>query len=115
MLTLAHGSALIALRKHMDDGTWLLLWIIIGAIVGGAIGSRRNQAFASAVLAALLGPIGWIVVLCSDNRPKCPEREEPINEGAARCPNCGYSIRRNIQELVEAGAFKESETRHEKG
>ena len=74
----------------MDDGSAIFIWLIIGAVVGGLIGATRNNVGSGIVWGALLGPIGWIIVLCLDNRPKCPECKEPVNEGATRCPHCGF-------------------------
>lgn len=86
----------------------LFFWIIIGGVVGGLIGSTRNNVGSGILWGALLGPIGWIIVLCLDNRPQCPECKGPVNEGASRCPHCGYSPRPKIAELVSSGAFVES-------
>lgn len=76
----------------MDDGPGLIiLWVIVGTIVGGLIGSTRNNTGAGLLLGALLGPLGWIIVLFADNRPTCPDCKERVNEGARRCPHCGYN------------------------
>ena len=44
------------------------------------------------VWGALLGPIGWILVLFLDQRAKCPECRESLAEGAKRCQHCGFEF-----------------------
>jgi DNA-directed RNA polymerase subunit RPC12/RpoP len=73
-----------------DSGALIFFWLIIGAVVGGLIGATRNNVGSGVVWGALLGPIGWIIVLCLDNRPRCWQCKEPVNPGARRCPHCGY-------------------------
>lgn len=63
--------------------------MIVGAAVGAAIGSTRNNVGGGLFLGGLLGPIGWILVLFLDNRPKCPACKAPLNVGAIRCFHCG--------------------------
>ncbi len=75
----------------MDDGgLFISFWLIVGAVVGGLIGATRNNAGSGVLWGALLGPIGWIIVLFLDNRRKCLECKAPLNEGATRCSHCGF-------------------------
>jgi hypothetical protein len=78
----------------MDDGTVLRLIFgaIVSAIIGGLIGATRNNAGSGIVWGALLGPIGWILVLFLDQRAKCPECRGPVPEGAHRCLHCGFEL-----------------------
>jgi DNA-directed RNA polymerase subunit RPC12/RpoP len=86
--------------KTMDESSVICLWLIVGAVVGGVIGSTRNNGGAGFCLGALFGPIGWIIVFCLDNRPKCSECKEPINEGATRCPHCGFDSSAVISKVL---------------
>ena len=80
----------------MDDGSdfglIFIFWLIIGIIVGGVIGSTRNNVGTGLVLGGLLGPIGWIIVLFLDERPKCPECRGSLPDNAKRCQHCGVEI-----------------------
>jgi hypothetical protein len=68
------------------DGPGFLIWILVCGGVGFLIGRSRDQAASGIIWGAILGPIGWIVVLClPDNRPKCPECKGMIPFGAKRC------------------------------
>jgi|SRR5581483_4161378 len=72
----------------MDNPTPLFFWLIIGGVVGGLIGASRNNAGGGLILGALLGPIGWIIVLFIDNRSHCQECLVVIPEGGSLCGQC---------------------------
>jgi hypothetical protein len=80
----------------MDDadlfGSLFVFWIVVGAVVGGIIGASRNNAGSGVVWGALLGPVGWILVLFLDERAKCPACHGPLADGALRCQNCGFDL-----------------------
>jgi len=67
----------------------IFFWMIICAVIGGLIGSTRNNVASGVIWGALLGPIGWLLVLFLDNRAKCPECRGPLPEDAKRCQHCG--------------------------
>ena len=72
---------------------YLLFWILIGAGIGYAIGKSKGRPMAGAVWGALLGVIGWIVILIGpDYGRKCPECRGRIPDDARRCLHCGYQI-----------------------
>jgi hypothetical protein len=75
----------------MDDA-YIFFWVIVGAAVGGVIGASRNNAVSGVVWGALLGPIGWILVLFMDARAKCPECRGSLPDGALRCQHCGFDL-----------------------
>ena len=56
--------------------------------VGAAIGSRKNAAGPAFALGMFLGPIGWLLALLLDGRPKCPQCRERLELGAAVCWRC---------------------------
>lgn len=77
----------------MDDpASFIIFWIFIGAVVGGLIGASRNNVGSGVVWGALLGPIGWILVLFLDERAKCPECKSPVPDDARRCGHCGFDL-----------------------
>ncbi len=76
----------------MDDGAYIFFWLLVGAAVGGVIGGTRNNVGSGIVWGALLGPIGWILVLFMDERAKCPECQGRLADGAHRCQHCGVEI-----------------------
>jgi hypothetical protein len=81
----------------MDDGAFIFFWLLVGAAVGGVIGASRNNAVSGVVWGALLGPIGWILVLFMDARAKCPECQGRLADGAHRCQNCGIELAKAIK------------------
>ena len=77
----------------MEDYSGLLcLGVVVGAVVGGIIGASRNNAESGVVWGGLLGPIGWLIILFLDKRPKCPECRGVLPEGARRCQHCGHDF-----------------------
>ncbi|HEV2694520.1 MAG TPA: zinc ribbon domain-containing protein [Verrucomicrobiae bacterium] len=71
------------------DPLVLIFWVIICAAIGALIGASRNNVGSGIIWGALLGPIGWLLVLFLDNRAKCPECKGPLPAGAKRCQHCG--------------------------
>jgi predicted RNA-binding Zn-ribbon protein involved in translation (DUF1610 family) len=74
----------------MDGGLFIVFWLLVGAAVGGLIGASRNNVGSGILWGAMFVPIGWIIVLFLDNRPKCLECRAPLNQGATRCSHCGF-------------------------
>jgi hypothetical protein len=69
-------------------------WIAC-VLVGALIGKYRGRTDSGVILAALLGPIGWLAVaLMDDKRPKCIECGGVVVEGARKCLHCGSAIER---------------------
>ena len=76
----------------------ILAWIIIGGLVGALAGRARGQTAGGAFIGALLGPIGWLLTLCSrDVRLKCIECGGVLVEGARRCQHCGSVVDKQFQ------------------
>jgi hypothetical protein len=74
----------------VDGGVLIFFWLVVSAGVGGLIGASRNNVGSGVVWGALLGPLGWIIVLFLDMRAKCPACRGPLAEGALRCQHCGF-------------------------
>jgi ribosomal protein L40E len=89
----------------MDDSILLLIffWAIIGGVIGGFIGTARNNPGSGFVWGALLGPVGWILVLFLDERPICPECQSPIPGAARRCRHCGYELNKSHSPASQQG------------
>ena len=68
----------------------LLSWLIAGPLIGLGLGIRRGQPIGGCFLGLLLGPLGWLLVLVSEDsrRTPCPACREPIMKDAEVCPFC---------------------------
>jgi len=74
--------------------TMLIIWIIVGVGIGAAIGETKHRAGEGAILGALLGPIGWLIIALGKNMgPKCPACKGDIIKGAIKCKNCGSDLK----------------------
>ena len=73
---------------------WLggaIAWLFIGALVGHLIGEARDTG-GGAVFGAILGPLGWLLIFCMDERPRCPECRGKVFHKATRCCHCGAQL-----------------------
>lgn len=68
----------------------LFLGCLVCAIIGAVIGSSRDNTGSGFVWGGLLGPIGWLLVLFLDQRPKCSQCYGRMNPRARCCPHCNY-------------------------
>jgi len=104
------------LSKFTSSGERLMEWVIgwiIGTLIGALIGQSKGRAIYGAFWAALLGPIGWLIVALGANvKPKCNECGGVVMLGARRCKNCGSLIDRLIElrcaHCKERGYVRES-------
>src|SRR5215469_8592168 len=69
----------------------LLIGLPIAALVGWLIGKPKGLADEGALLGALLGPLGWLIVagLKSKGMRKCRFCAEEIRKEATVCRYCG--------------------------
>lgn len=70
-----------------------VIWILVGGLVGYLCGRSRGRETFGTILGIVLGPIGWLVMLClKDGRPRCAECGGVIVAGARKCQHCGSGI-----------------------
>jgi hypothetical protein len=70
-----------------------VLWAVVMGGIGAAIGARKARTGFGFVLGALVGPIGWLIVLIMpSNQPKCPACKGDVIKGATKCKNCGSDL-----------------------
>ncbi|TBR38896.1 MULTISPECIES: hypothetical protein [Dyella] len=52
----------------------MTIWSVVFLVVGAGLGWLRGRTLEGVIWAAILGPIGWVVILL---RPRPPKRPEP--------------------------------------
>ena len=70
----------------------ILLGVLTSAAIGAALCIWReyDEPTGGAVMCALLGPVGWLIILCSrDDRPVCDECGDRMVRNSKRCRHCG--------------------------
>lgn len=91
----------------------ILIWVIVGGLVGLLAGRARGRESEGVKIGAVLGPIGWLIMLCShDKRLRCIECGGVVVEGARKCLHCGSVIERKFDircpACGERGQMRES-------
>lgn len=78
---------------------WLFVWAPLALLIGGLIGVARGRVGTGMLLSLCLGPLGWLIVFClDDRRPRCPHCAEVVQAGAALCPHCGRTLVKSASE-----------------
>ncbi|MBK7011939.1 MAG: hypothetical protein IPH43_04135 [Xanthomonadales bacterium] len=93
------------LRMFLDPALWA--WataFTVVSIAGGAlIGRWKGRMMAGIVWAAVLGPIGWIVIgLSRSRRVACVECAMPNQPDASVCRHCGANLRQSLQRTARS-------------
>jgi predicted RNA-binding Zn-ribbon protein involved in translation (DUF1610 family) len=71
----------------------ILIWIFVGGLVGYLAGQARGRVLDGVTLGVLLGPVGWLIMLCSrDVRLRCIDCGGLVVDGARKCQHCGGVI-----------------------
>lgn len=89
----------------IDFGGVLALWFLAGAVCAGCaatIGEARNAGGASAAAGFFLGPLGILIALGFDFRPKCPYCFTRLNGPAEICPGCQNALEWRENEPVKS-------------
>ena len=78
---------------NITDIVAIILGGVFAGLIGALCGRARGCPVAGFWWGFFLNAIGWLIVLLgADLRPKCPECRGVIEEGAARCKNCGVEF-----------------------
>jgi ribosomal protein L40E len=89
----------------LDPVLWgWMLGITAVSILGGAlIGWIKGRMLAGIVWAAVLGPIGWIIVALSASRlPVCPECGKGNPANAKACRHCGVNLKQSAERTARS-------------
>ncbi|MBS0555946.1 MAG: hypothetical protein JSR27_00875 [Proteobacteria bacterium] len=74
---------------------WAIVFTVVCIAVGAIIGKHKNAVARDVLLAAMLGPIGWIISLLLPARKpaaKCPSCAKPVDAGDRHCRHCGAAL-----------------------
>lgn len=98
------GLRILALRVLHQVDWWFLLWLTLAsAVVGLLLGRVKGTPLKGLILGALLGPIGWAILLFSKGRlPECPSCGRGNVPGAKRCRHCGADFARIAQQTARS-------------
>ncbi len=93
------------LAMLLDPALWAwMLGVTAVCILGGAIiGWIKGRVMAGIIWAAVLGPIGWIIVALSRSRlPVCPECGKGNPASARACRHCGVNLRQAAERTARS-------------
>lgn len=82
-------------KGAMDDmQIYLIGGTLLAAMIGLLIGVGKGRGLMGFCLGLLLGPIGWVIVLCLSNvSRKCPHCGGGMPAGNfTRCRHCGQNL-----------------------
>jgi hypothetical protein len=93
------------LRVLLDPTLWAwMIGLTLVSVAGGAwIGWIKGRVVAGVVWAALLGPIGWIVVALGKSKlPPCPECGKGNQAAAKTCRHCGVDLQKAVRRTARS-------------
>jgi len=61
---------------------------IVSGMIGMSIAARKEAEFVGFLLGFFFGPIGWLLAILVDGRPKCHMCQEHISSKASICSHC---------------------------
>jgi hypothetical protein len=81
---------------------YVICWLLT-AVVGAIIGNIKGRPSAGAFWGLLLGPLGWILMVCvPDQRPRCPECLGTVLTGAHKCKHCGSTLEESAEVRINS-------------
>lgn len=82
---------------------WMTAFTVISIAGGALIGRLKGRMTAGIIWAAVLGPIGWIVIALGPSRLlACPECAKPNQPDAIVCRQCGANLKRAMQRTARS-------------
>ena len=82
---------------------WMTAFTVVSIAGGALIGRVKGRMTAGIIWAAVLGPIGWIIVgLGRSNLQACPECAKPNQPDAIVCRQCGANLKRSMQRTARS-------------
>lgn len=82
---------------------WMTAFSVISIAGGALIGRLKGRMTAGIIWAAVLGPIGWIIVALGPSKLQacieCAKRNQP---DAIVCRQCGANLRRSMQRTARS-------------
>ena len=82
---------------------WMTAFTVVSIVGGALIGRLKGRMTAGIVWAAVLGPIGWIVIALGRSRLQaCPECAKPNQPDALACRQCGANLKQAMQRTARS-------------
>lgn len=82
---------------------WMTAFTVISIAGGALIGRLKGRMMAGIIWAAVLGPIGWIIVAVGRSKLlACPECAKPNQPDAIVCRQCGANLKQSMQRTARS-------------
>lgn len=82
---------------------WMTAFTVISIVGGALIGRLKGRMAAGIVWAAVLGPIGWVVIALGRSKLQtCPECAKSNQPDASICRQCGANLKRAMQRTARS-------------
>ena len=82
---------------------WVTAFTVISIAGGALIGRFKGRMTAGIVWAAVLGPLGWVIVaLGSSKKVTCPECAGSNQPGSTLCRQCGVNLGQSMQRTARS-------------
>ena len=82
---------------------WMTAFTVVSIVGGALIGRLKGRMTAGIIWAAVLGPIGWIVIALGRSRLQaCPECAKPNQPDALACRQCGANLKQAMQRTARS-------------
>ena len=82
---------------------WMTAFTVVSIVGGALIGRLKGRMTAGIIWAAVLGPLGWIVIALGRSRLQaCPECAKPNQPDALACRQCGANLKQAMQRTARS-------------